>query len=409
MKAVVIGGGAAGFFGAVSIARFNPDAEIILLERGNKLLSKVKVSGGGRCNVTNIESNVSALLRNYPRGAKELRTVFNLFSTVDTLRFFEERGVSLKTENDGRVFPVSDQSQSIIDCLVNEARVLGVKILTDSHVKVIRKEKDQFELTIKGGVKICCDKVLIATGGFQNPESYAWLQTMGHTILKPVPSLFTFNIPDFRLNGLQGLSVNNVSVRVNGTKQSQEGAILITHWGLSGPSIIKLSAWLARQLHELNYSFSVVVNWLPQYNEETFREYLSGLKKESSKKAYSSAALFNLPRRLWERFIALAQIDPDMRWHDLSKKQINVLTQEVINGTYTVNGKTTFKEEFVTAGGVNLKEMDMHTMESKVEPGLYFAGEVLDIDGVTGGFNFQAAWSTGFIAGKHIAFSLYRK
>lgn len=409
MKAVVIGGGAAGFFGAISIARHNPDAEIILLEKTNKLLSKVKVSGGGRCNVTNSESNISTLLRNYPRGAKELRTVFGLFSTNDTIRFFEDRGVALKSENDGRVFPVADLSQVIIDCLVNEARVLGVKILTDSHVKTIRKEKDQFELTIKGGAKIICDKVLIAAGGFQNPESYTWLQAIGHSIVRPVPSLFTFNIPDFRLNGLQGLSVGNVSVRINGTRQSQDGAILITHWGLSGPSVIKLSAWLARQLYELNYSFGVVVNWLPQYNEETFREYLANLKKESSKKVFSSAALFNLPRRLWERFVALAQIDPDVRWHDLSKKQMNVLTQEIINGTYVVNGKTTFKEEFVTAGGVNLKEIDMHTMESKVESGLYFAGEVLDIDGVTGGFNFQAAWSTGFIAGKHIAFSLYRK
>jgi len=403
MKAVVIGGGAAGFFGAVSIARYNPDAEVILLERSHKLLSKVKVSGGGRCNVTNAETNISTLLKNYPRGAKELRTVFNSFSTNDTVRFFEERGVPLKAENDGRVFPVSDQSQSIIDCLVKEARKLDVKILTDVHVKALRKEKDQFELTIKSGEKILCDKVLIATGGFHNPESYAWLQTIGHSVIKPVPSLFTFNIPDFRLDGLQGLSVGNVSVRVNGIKQSQEGSILITHWGLSGPSVIKLSAWLARRLHELNYSFSVVVNWLPQYNEETFREYLSALKKENNKKVFSSSALFNLPRRLWERFVALAQIDPDMRWHDLSKKQINVLTQEVVNGTYAVNGKTTFKEEFVTAGGVRLKEIDMHTMESKVEPGLYFAGEILDIDGVTGGFNFQAAWSTGFVAGKHIA------
>ncbi len=410
MKAVIIGGGAAGFFGALTIARFNPDAEVVLLEKSHKLLSKVKISGGGRCNVTNSESNVSNLIKNYPRGSKELRTVFNLFSTVDTIRFFEERNVPLKKEDDGRVFPVSDRSQSIIDCLVKEAAFLGVKILTDSNVRSIRKEKGVFVIETKADrVGMSCDKVMVASGGFQNPESYAWLRALGHTVVKPVPSLFTFNIPDFRLDGLQGLSVGNVVARINGHKLSQNGAVLITHWGLSGPAIIRLSAWLARQLHDHDYSFSVVINWSPRYNEETFRSFLLELKQESVKKVFSSYGLVDLPRRLWERFVSLARIDPEIRWRDLSKKQINLLVQEVINGTYTVRGKTTFKEEFVTAGGISLQEVDMGTMESKIQSGLYFAGEVLDIDGITGGFNFQAAWSTGYVAGKHIAHSLYPK
>lgn len=409
MKAVVIGGGAAGIFGAIAIAKFNPDAEVILLEKTYKLLSKVKISGGGRCNVTNSETHISNLIKNYPRGGKELRSVFKEFSTLDTFKFFEERNAKLKVENDGRVFPVSDNSQTIIDCLVFEARVLGVKIFTDSSVKSLQKTSKGFELSIKGGAAIKCDRVLISTGGGPSLSSYDWLNKMGHTIVEPVPSLFTFNIPDFKLNGLQGLSVPNALVKIRGTKFSQSGPLLITHWGISGPSVIKLSAWAARFLAEENYNFNIVVNWLPEFNEETLRLKMIEAKDDLNKKVMSSAFLFNLPRRLWERFVLLAQIDPDLKWADLSKKHINSLVQEIVNGSYVVKGKTTFKEEFVTSGGISLKEIDMNTMESKNESGLYFAGEILDIDGVTGGFNFQAAWSTGYVAGKNIAYSLYRK
>lgn len=409
MKAVVIGGGAAGIFGAIAIAKFNPDAEVILLEKTYKLLSKVKISGGGRCNVTNSETHLSNLIKNYPRGGKELRSVFKEFSTLDTFKFFEERNAKLKIEKDGRVFPVSDNSQTIIDCLVFEARVLGVKILTDSSVKTLQKTPKGFELSIKGGAVIKCDRVLISTGGGPSLTSYDWLSKFEHTIVAPVPSLFTFNIPDFKLNGLQGLAVPNALVKIRGTKFSQSGPLLITHWGISGPSVIKLSAWSARFLAEENYNFNIVVNWLPDYNEESLRLKMLEAKGDLNKKVISSAFLFNLPRRLWERFVLLAQIDPDLKWVDLSKKHINSLVQEIVNGSYVVKGKTTFKEEFVTAGGISLKEIDMNTMESKKESGLYFAGEILDIDGVTGGFNFQAAWSTGFVAGKNLAYSLYRK
>lgn len=409
MKAVVIGGGAAGFFGAITCAQTNDEAEVILLEKTTKLLSKVKISGGGRCNVTNAETEVNRLIKNYPRGSKELRSSFNEFSTSDTVKWFEKRKVKLKAEPDGRIFPVTDSSQTILDCLIGEARVSGVKILTESSVKSLQKEKNHFLLQVKGGAEIRCQKILIATGGSPNPDSYQWLAELGHDIIAPVPSLFTFNIPDFRLNGLQGLSVPNAIVKIAGQKNNQEGPVLITHWGLSGPAIIRTSAWEARNLNDQNYTFNVLVNWVPDFNEETLRQKFLSLKDESGKKIISSYFEFGLPRRLWERFIGLAGIDEEKRWSELPKKNMNILIQEMVNGTYQVKGKTTFKEEFVTCGGVSLKDVNMETMESKKCPGLYFAGEVLDIDGITGGFNFQAAWTTGYLAGKHMAHALYRK
>lgn len=404
MKVVIIGGGAAGFFGAITLARHNANAEIIILEKTSKLLSKVKVSGGGRCNVTNSEQHVAQLVKNYPRGNKELKSVFNEFSTVDTFRFFEELQVKLKVEKDGRVFPTSDSSQTIIDCLLNEARKLKVKIVVGVTVKAIHKTTDGFELELNNQDPVKCNKVLVATGGAPKIDSYQWLQKLNQDIILPVPSLFTFNIPQNKLEGLQGLAVNHAIVKIQGQKLAQEGPVLITHWGLSGPGIIKLSAWFARKLSEVNYQFNAVINWLPEYNEETLREKLLIVKSsESAKKVINSAFVFAFPKRLWERFVELAEISSETRWGDVSKKQMNVLIQELVNGTYAVKGKTTFKDEFVTAGGVNLKHINTGTMESKIIPGLYFAGEVLDIDGVTGGFNFQAAWSTGFVAGKNMA------
>jgi predicted Rossmann fold flavoprotein len=404
MKVIIIGGGAAGFFGAITLARHNADAEIIIIEKTQKLLSKVKVSGGGRCNVTNSEQHISQLLKNYPRGNKELRSVFNQFSTKDTFEFFEDLGVKLKVEKDGRVFPTTDSSQTIIDCLLKEARKLKIKILTGVAVKSIQKIKEGFELELQNQDNIFCDRLLVATGGTPKIDSYQWLQKLNQDIVTPVPSLFTFNTPENKLIGLQGLAVNNAIVKIQGHKQTQEGPVLITHWGLSGPGVLKLSAWFARQLNEANYQFHVVVNWLPEYSEETLRQKLSLVKiEESGKKVINSAYIFTIPKRLWERFVELADIGSEVRWADISKKQLNVLIQELVNATYYVNGKTTFKEEFVTAGGVNMAHIDLGTMESKIVSRLYFAGEVLDIDGITGGFNFQAAWSTGFVAGKNMA------
>jgi predicted Rossmann fold flavoprotein len=404
MKVIIIGGGAAGFFGAITLARHNADAEIIIIEKTQKLLSKVKVSGGGRCNVTNSEQHISQLLKNYPRGNKELRSVFNQFSTKDTFEFFEDLGVKLKVEKDGRVFPTTDSSQTIIDCLLKEARKLKIKILTGVAVKSIQKIKEGFELELQNQDNIFCDRLLVATGGTPKIDSYEWLQKLNQDIVTPVPSLFTFNTPENKLIGLQGLAVNNAIVKIQGHKQTQEGPVLITHWGLSGPGVLKLSAWFARQLNEANYQFHVVVNWLPEYSEETLRQKLSLVKiEESGKKVINSAYIFTIPKRLWERFVELADIGSEVRWADISKKQLNVLIQELVNATYYVNGKTTFKEEFVTAGGVNMAHIDLGTMESKIVSRLYFAGEVLDIDGITGGFNFQAAWSTGFVAGKNMA------
>jgi len=384
----------------------NADAEITILEKNTKLLSKVKVSGGGRCNVTNSEQHIAQLVKNYPRGNKELKSVFKEFNTLDTIQFFEELGVSLKTEKDGRVFPTTDSSQTIIDCILKEARKLNIKVQVGINVTSITKSLNNFDIELSNHSTISCDKILVATGGAPKLDSYHWLQKLSLDIISPVPSLFTFNIPDSKLKDLQGLSVNHAIVKIQGHKLSQEGPVLITHWGLSGPGIIKLSAWLARHLNEANYQFNVVINWLAEFNEETLRERLLQIKEaDSGKKVSNSAFIFNLPKRLWERFTELADISSEMRWGDVSKKQINVLIQELVNATYTVKGKTTFKDEFVTAGGVNLTNINTSTMESKLIPGLYFAGEVLDIDGVTGGFNFQAAWSTGFVAGKNMAIS----
>ncbi|MBE9171316.1 NAD(P)/FAD-dependent oxidoreductase [Pleurocapsales cyanobacterium LEGE 06147] len=410
---MIIGGGAAGFFGAIACADANPNLRITLLEAARKPLAKVRISGGGRCNVTHRCFEPAQLIQNYPRGSKALRGAFTRFQPKDTIAWFEARGVRLKTESDGRMFPVTDDSETIVNCLLQTARDSGVKLLTGVSVVDVKKQqkpgrhedtKIKFEVKLKNGEILECDRLLIATGS--NRFGYHWAKDLGHTIEPPVPSLFTFNIKDSRLQNLAGISVDNVRVRLLETGQiklEQTGALLITHWGVSGPAILKLSAWGARVLHDNNYIFPLQINWLSQYNRETLRQHLSKIKTEVSKKKIFGYCPVDLPKRLWQNLINFLEIDQHKSWAELGKKELNQLVQELIQGRYQITGKGVFKEEFVTCGGVNLKEINFKTMESKICPGLYFAGEILDIDGVTGGFNFQSAWTTGWIAGNAMA------
>jgi predicted Rossmann fold flavoprotein len=405
MKIAIIGGGAAGFFGAIACAEANKDAGVTIFEKSKNLLSKVKVSGGGRCNVTHACFENNLLVKKYPRGSKELKKPFAQFSTSDTIKWFESKGVRLKTEQDGRIFPVTDNSQTIIDCLMKAARESGIKIITGAGVRSIEKEntgRPKFRIDLSDG-SLNFDKVLIATGGNPNRDSYQWLERLGHTIVSPVPSLFTFNIPDSKYHGLMGIAIANASVKIVGVKTEQTGPMLITHWGLSGPAVLRLSAWEARMLSDLNYNFSIHVNWVPEFNEESLRERLKNIKAENPKKTIAANSLFNLPKRLWERLVELAQIPDELRWLDISNKQLNKLVEELLRSELPVKGKTTFKEEFVTCGGISLQDINLDTMESLRCPGIFFAGEVMDVDGITGGFNFQSAWTTGYIAGKSMA------
>lgn len=399
MEIIIIGGGAAGFFTAVNAALLNPEYKITLLEKSNKLLSKVLVSGGGRCNVTHACFENGLLVKSYPRGEKELRGAFNKFTTTDTINWFKEQGVELKTEDDGRMFPVTNSSETIANCLLENAKNLGVKIKTGISVKEIIVNADKtFTLKTDTDHTPQCNKLVIATGGNPKNESYNWLRKIGHTIIPPVPSLFTFNIPDKNLTKLMGVSVPRAGVKVRGTKLETEGPLLITHWGMSGPAVLKGSAWGARLLNELNYDFTAVIDWLCKFKEDDLREELLFQKENFAPKQVVTVPLFELPKRLWEYLVLKAEINENTRWADVSKKQINALINILIRDEYKVKGKTTFKEEFVTCGGVSLKEIDFASMQSKKVPHLYFAGEILDIDGITGGFNFQSAWTTGWIA-----------
>lgn len=399
MKIIVLGGGAAGIFAAVNSAA----AEVLVIEKSNKLLAKVKVSGGGRCNVTHAGFDNSELIKNYPRGGKELRAAFSRFTTADIISWFKERGVGLKAEEDGRMFPVTDSSQTIIDCLLHEAEKNNVTIRQGTVVHDVRKEKGKFYLMLSDKQEISCDKLLIATGGYPKLSSYEWIRKLGHSIVAPVPSLFTFNLKDKEIAKLMGISVPEVRISIQNTKLSYEGPLLITHWGFSGPAVLKLSAWGARVLHEMNYSYTVKVSWLPYYTENELKDRLLLLKKNQADSKVANTNNFQFPKRLWDYFIARAGINETTRWADLSNKNMNRLVEVLFNDNYPAEGKTTFKEEFVTCGGVSLKEVDFRTMESKIVPGLFFAGEVLDIDGITGGFNFQAAWTTAWIAAQRIS------
>ncbi|MBC5991558.1 BaiN/RdsA family NAD(P)/FAD-dependent oxidoreductase [Pontibacter cellulosilyticus] len=411
MNIIVIGGGAAGFFGAIASAQANPNSQVTILEKSNKLLSKVRVSGGGRCNVTHNCFVPTVFSQHYPRGAKQLKEAFKVFGASETIDWFEQRGVRLKAEADGRMFPITDNSETIIECLMHEAGKAGVSIKTGVGVEKIEPQsiadgQQQFVLTLSNGQSITADKVLVCTGGNPKSQSYDWLRALGHTIQAPVPSLFTFNVPNNALKELMGVSVPKAKVRIAGQKLEYEGPLLITHWGYSGPAVLKLSAWGARLFHDLGYTFTALINWIPDYTEEALREQLQQYRQAHPKKVVSTNPLFGLPQRLWKTLTILAEIPEQTRWAELPAKNTNKLIEALHRAPFEVKGKTTFKEEFVTCGGIDLSQVNMKTMESRLQPGLYFAGEVLDIDGITGGFNFQAAWTTGYLAGKSMAASV---
>lgn len=394
---VVIGGGAAGFFGAIACAESHPHYRVILLEKARQLLSKVRVSGGGRCNVTHSCFDPALLVKNYPRGNKELRGPFTRFQPKDTIAWFESHGVPLKTEEDGRMFPVTDSSETIIHCLLTQAKKLGVQIRTESAVESISRAERGFQIGMANGETIACDALLIATGS--SSKAYGWIQSLGHTIVPPVPSLFTFNVPGSPLEELAGISVPKAELSIAGTSLKQEGPLLITHWGFSGPAALKLSAWGARELHRMGYKGVLRVNWLPDLSLDELREHIEATKSTHPAKLVLGESPVSLPKNLWKKLAAKAGATADLRWSSLSKKVFGALLEILHNDAYTIDGKSTYKEEFVTCGGVSLDEVNFKTMESKKCPGLYFAGEVLDIDGVTGGFNFQNAWTTSWIAG----------
>jgi predicted Rossmann fold flavoprotein len=399
-KIVVIGGGAAGFFAALSAKIHYPENEVIIYEKLNKVLSKVKISGGGRCNVTHACFDNKELASKYPRGENYLRKAFEQFNANDTIEWFKKRGILLKTYPDGCIFPQSNDSQTIIDCFLGEAKRLGVKVMMNQSIQKISKSKAGFELITQTS-KINADKVIITTGGQPKKSGMLWLEDLGHSIIEPVPSLFTFNMPGNSISTLMGNVVEKATVKVEGTKLIGKGPLLITHWGMSGPAILLLSAWGARILNEKNYQFAILVNWLDEMKDLTLREMMSEIMKDHGGKMIGNLNPFPVTNRMWHYLLEKSEIHLETRWKDLGKKNVNKLVNTLLNDRYQVSGKTTFKEEFVTAGGVLLSEIDFKTMESKILPGLHFAGEILDIDGITGGFNFQAAWTTGFIAGKH--------
>ncbi|MCE2787336.1 MAG: NAD(P)/FAD-dependent oxidoreductase [Bacteroidota bacterium] len=399
-KVVVAGGGAAGFFAAITCAQANKDAEVIILEKTNKLLSKVAVSGGGRCNVTHACFDLKQLSLSYPRGEKQLKSAFSRFMTTDTVKWFEERGVKLKTEEDGRMFPTTDNSETIIKCLLKEAKKLKIEIKEQTEVKQITPRfQGGFELKLGSGEKMECDKLIVACGGSPKIEGLNWIKELGHEIIEPVPSLFTFNIQDEELANLQGISVNPAKAKILDTKMEFSGPVLITHWGLSGPAILKLSSYGARILAEKDYDFQVQINWMNEKKEEVARLELMNLKAANPSKQINVLFPFILPKRLLHYLFEKTGINDKMKWGEISKEDVNRFVNNLLYDTYHVKGKTPFKEEFVTCGGIGLDDIDFKTMQSKRCKDIHFAGEILDIDGITGGFNFQAAWTTGYLAG----------
>jgi len=395
---IIIGGGAAGYFGAINIAAQDPELRIAILERGKEVLTKVKVSGGGRCNVTHAEFDPKELVKNYPRGQKELLGPFHTFMTGDTIAWFEERGVSLKIEEDGRMFPASDSSQTIIDCFLKEVDNYGIDVLTSSSVKTIEKHTSWVVKT--NDTSFECEKLLIASGS--NSKVWHMLESLGHTIISPVPSLFTFDITDARIKDIPGVVAKNVEIHVVGTNLYSEGPLLITHVGMSAPAILKLSAYGAIDLAKMNYQFQIKINFI-RIEEEKCLEHLKEIKQDYSKKMVQNSVQYNLPKRLWKSLVKAAEIPEDGRWADMNREQLMNLKDQLTKAIFDVHGKSTFKEEFVTAGGVDLKEINFKSFESKLHKNLYFAGEVLNIDAVTGGFNFQNAWTGAYIAAQHIA------
>jgi hypothetical protein len=399
LQVAVIGGGAAGFFGAISAKTHHPEAKVTIYEKSDKLLSKVRISGGGRCNVTHHCFDIRELVKFYPRGERPLKKAFGMFSPTDTVQWFESRGVKLKTEADGRMFPTTDDSQTIINCLMQECQKLGIGIKMKSNIKRLKYVDDGYELGFHRGGKVKADKVIVATGGSPREKGFDWLRELGHEIEEPVPSLFTFNMPGEQIKELMGVVAKPVSVKIMGSKLQSSGPLLITHWGMSGPAILKLSAFGARELHDKDYNFKALVNWTGERTEQEVRDILKNVEVDNGMKKIPNVNPFELPGRLWEFLLNKLELGDEMIWQNMGKKNINRLVHLLTNDEYQVEGKTTFKEEFVTCGGISLQDVDMKTMQSRRSPNLYFAGEVLDIDGVTGGFNFQAAWTAGFIAG----------
>jgi predicted Rossmann fold flavoprotein len=397
---LIVGGGAAGFFTAINLAEKNPKISVAILERGKEVLTKVRISGGGRCNVTHACFVPNDLVKFYPRGEKELRGPFHQFCSGDTIEWFEKHGVELKIEEDGRMFPVTDSSQTIIDCFLNATKKYNIEILTGQSVQSLYQAEDSWKVETHHQT-FRCKNLVLTTGS--NSKIWELLQQMGHTIVPPVPSLFTFNIKDPRIKDLMGVSAF-ASVKVQNSKLEASGPLLITHWGMSGPGILRLSAWGARELFDKNYQFVLEVNWLNDATLEETENQLKELKLEHAKKVVSKKSPFEFPNRLWESLVLASEISVETKWADLTKKQLQHLALQLTNGKFQVNGKSTFKEEFVTAGGIDLKEINFKTMESKRLPNVYFAGEIVNIDAITGGFNFQNAWTSGFIVSESIKF-----
>jgi predicted Rossmann fold flavoprotein len=402
-RIVIVGGGAAGFFAALACVEMRRVAEIFILEKTSQFLSKVKISGGGRCNVTHAEFDAREFARRYPRGERALISAFGKFQVSDTVAWFENRGVKLKIESDGRMFPTTDSSQTIIDCLLNAAQKAGVKLKANCGVEGVAKIPGGFELKLSGGEILACDKLLLAIGGCRTPALGQLAVSLGHTLEPPVPSLFTFHIETPWLRALAGISVENVEASVPETKLRERGALLITHWGLSGPAILRLSAWGARELHTKDYQFKLQINWLPDLNEDKLAAAFQTFRNSQPAKFIVNTPLAKIPARLWEQLVLSSSVARDTRWAALSAAAQHKLIQQLLRPEFSVTGKSLNKDEFVTCGGVKLGEVNFKTMESKICPGLFFAGEVLDIDGLTGGFNFQAAWTTGWLAGRALA------
>ncbi len=400
---IVVGGGAAGFFGAIIAAEKKSGLSVLILEKTSKLLSKVRVSGGGRCNVTHNCFEPTPLSKHYPRGSKELKSLFRKFHAKDTVSWFESKHIQLKTEADGRMFPVTDNSQTIIDCFLKEADRLQIQIKMNSEVTNITSTKNGYTVMLGKGELFLTNKILVAAGGYNNLHSYQWIARTAHHIINPIPSLFTFNDSEKKFTDLMGIAVANAQVKIVGTKFLEQGPVLITHWGLSGPAVIKLSAWAADYLHQLHYQFTVHINWTGSTTEEALRQVFSDMKSKHGKQKVLTNSMFSIPQRLWQRLCELSEIPEAKIWAELPQKNMNKLIESLIRCPFLIKGKTTFKEEFVTCGGVDLNSIDLETMESKKMKGLYFAGEVLNIDGETGGFNFQSAWTTAYVAGTAIA------
>lgn len=403
MRIGIIGGGAAGFFAAIHCKIFNKEAEVVVLEKSQKLLSKVKISGGGRCNVTNAETDPIKLSHNYPRGERQLAKAFREFGTTETIQFFEERGVPLVTQEDACIFPKSQNSQTIIDCFMSECKRLDIEIRTGVGIESLQlNEENQWRLESKSDAFVF-DKIILCIGGLPKYEQMHWLEKLGQPMIPPYPSLFTFNMPNEPIRELMGIVAPQAITRIPGCKHHGEGPLLITHWGMSGPAILMLSAKAARELGACAYPFTCHISWLGSTQEEHVKQFILDTKNAHPKKKIAGSSFHGLSTRLWRFLVQKTDIDPDKPWDVLSNKEMNRLTVCLTQDAYQVSGKTTFKEEFVTAGGVDLKQVNFKTMESKVLPNLHFAGEVLDIDGITGGFNFQAAWTTAWLAARGAA------